>query len=809
MSAIKLPFLNAPMVCLLYMLSAIPGPALGQQTMLEEIIVTAQKREQGINDVGITINVMSGELVQDLGISTAEDLARFTPALNINETAATGVPQYTLRGVGFQDFTTSSSATVGLYFDGVNIPYTVMSRGTLFDLERIEVLRGPQGDLYGRNTTAGQINFISKKPTEELEAGVTGSFGSYETIDIEGFVSGPISEQARGRFAFRTIHSFDGWQKSLTRDDDLGEKNVESLRGILDIDIGQDAHLELSVRYTKDDSENQSPAAIDGTDIGAGLALLPHTPLENYSPDFVTLTSTPPWFTDGKDNKDADWSNTYTSAITGSTFDIRPQRDNELIGVSGRLEWNIGDITVTSLTSYDEFDRREAFEGDGGDFVDTSNINTSKVEAFSQELIISMETDRLTWLAGMYYSNDDVSEMYHFFMPDSFFGNGSIPWGAIPFAFAPILELDTSYEQDTESIAGFAHVEWSVVEQLKITLGARYTSEERTWSGCTFSATDNSLGNFLNLLFGASLGPGDCGTIDDDPNSPNNIFVVANPNDAFQVFTDSIDTKKWMWKAGLDYSFNDDILAYFSASRGFKSGGFNGANSNATTQLLPYRPETLTAYELGTKMTLLDGTMQLNLNGYFYDYKDKQEGDLAVTFVGNIVGLTNIPKAEVLGAEVELDWAPVTGLNLHFGASYIDSEIKEWLAVDPNSVWPEVLYIDAAGAPLAQAPEWSFNGLVSYRWSLNDTLYLELAGDVNYVDESGGVAGPAFRSSDYTIFNVRGGIGSKNEKWRLQVWSRNVTDEYYFPSAFTGNGPNVRYVGMPRTVGVTMQYNFF
>ena len=132
MSAIKLPFLNAPMVCLLYMLSASPGPALGQQTMLEEIIVTAQKREQGINDVGITINVMSGELVQDLGISTAEDLARFTPALNINETAATGVPQYTLRGVGFQDFTTSSSATVGLYFDGVNIPYTVMSRGTLF-----------------------------------------------------------------------------------------------------------------------------------------------------------------------------------------------------------------------------------------------------------------------------------------------------------------------------------------------------------------------------------------------------------------------------------------------------------------------------------------------------------------------------------------------------------------------------------------------------------------------------------------------------------------------------------------------------
>ncbi len=796
---------------ILICLCLFPMHLAAQDTALEEIIVTAQKREQDVNSVGITINVMSGELVRELGIKTAEDLARFTPALNINETAATGVPQYTLRGVGFQDFTTSSSATVGLYFDGVNIPYSVMSRGTLFDIERIEVLRGPQGDLYGRNTTAGQINFISRKPTEEPEAGITAGFSSYQTVDVEGFISGPISEWegASGRLAFKTIHSFDGWQKSLTRDDDLGEKNVEAVRGILDIDLGEQASLLLNARYTKDNSENQSPAAIDGTPIGAGLALLPHTPLENYSPDFVTLSSRPPWFTDGKDARDADWSNSYTSAITGTTYDLRPKRNNELIGISGRLEWGLGDFTVTSLTAYDEFDRREAFEGDGGDFVDTSNINTSTVEAFSQELIVSRETDRLTALVGLYYSNDDVSEGYHFFMPDSQFGNGSIPWDIPPFSSAPILELDTSYEQDTESIAGFAHIEWFLTDRFKLTLGTRYTSEERTWSGCTFSATDNSLGNFLNLLFGASVGPGDCGTIDDDPTSPTNIFVAANPNDAFRVFTETIDTNRWMWKAGLDYSVRDDILVYLSAARGFKSGGFNGANSNATTQLRPYRPETLTAYELGSKMTLLEGSMQLNLNGYFYDYKDKQEGDLAVTFVGNIVGLTNIPKAEVLGAEAELDWAPVAGLNLHLGVAYIDSEIKEWLAVDPASVWPEVLYIDASGAPLAQAPEWSLNAMASYRWPLNDRMYLEIASDINYVDESGGVAGPAFRSSDYSILNVRGSIGGHDEKWRLMVWSRNVTDEYYFPSAFTGNGPNVRYVGMPRTVGATIQYNFF
>ena len=151
------------------------SPVLGQeqQSILEEVIVTAQKREQDINDVGITINVFTGELIRDLGVRSAEDLAKYTPGLNVNETTIAGAPVYTLRGVGFQDFYAGASSTVGLYFDGVNMPYSVMSRGALFDVERVEVLRGPQGDLYGRNTTAGQINFISKKPTEEFEAGVT------------------------------------------------------------------------------------------------------------------------------------------------------------------------------------------------------------------------------------------------------------------------------------------------------------------------------------------------------------------------------------------------------------------------------------------------------------------------------------------------------------------------------------------------------------------------------------------------------------------------------------------------------------
>ena len=759
-------------------------------------------------------------MVKELGISVAEDLAKFTAGLNVNESYPVGVPQYTIRGVGFQNLTTSASSTVGLYFDGVNIPYTVMSRNALLDLERIEVLRGPQGDLYGRNTTGGQINFVSRKPTEEFEAGFTGGYGSYQTFDFEGFVSGPLSPQARGRLAYKTTQAGEGWQKSLTRDDALGEKNTQTARGILDLDISEQGSLQLNVRYARDKSDNQAPAAYDPSTLGLGLALFPYSPLQNYidiasytGPDdllTLPLTARPPWFSDGDDPSQADWTNAYTSPITGITHDLRPRRNNRSLGLSGRLEWQIGSLSLMSLTAYSEFDRAEAFDSDGGAFVDASSRNNTKIEVFSQELILSGETERLNWVAGLYYSNDDAQEQYLLYMADSGFGLGSLPFANAPFVLSPVLELDTRYDQGTESKAVFGHVEWAFTDQFRLILGARYTEEDIDWSGCTFSASDNSLGAFMNTLFGASLGAGDCGIINDDPSSPNSIFAAANPNDAFQVYSDAIATSKAMWKAGLDYRLNDDILLYFTASHGFKSGGFNGAQGNTTSQLIPYRPEELTAFELGAKMTLLDNRLQLNAGTFYYDYRDKQEGDIAVTFVGNIIGLTNVPKSEVRGAEAEVNWAPVAGLDLRFSAAWLDSEVKEWQAVDPFSVWPEVRTIDASGGQLPQAPEWSLNLMANYRWPLSDALYLEVGADLNYAEESPGApgGGVAFGSSDYAILNARLGLGSADEKWRIQAWGRNLADEYYYPSASSGNGPYIRMVGMPRTFGLKLDYSF-
>ncbi len=793
--------------------------ALGTQAVtLEEVVVTAMKREQGANDIGITMNAFSGDLLRDLGVATAEDIAVITPGLTVNETAATGVPLYTIRGVGFQDYSTAASSTVGLYFDEVAIPYTVMSRGAVFDVERVEVLKGPQGDLYGRNTTAGQINFVSRKPTDEFEAEVTVGVANYGVFELEGFVSGPLSDAARGRVAFRTEQSSEGWQKSLTRDDELGEKDISAIRALLELDLNEDASLLLNVRYVDDGSDNRANTAYNGTLIGQGEFNNPYRPLNEYIiPGGANFGQTPPWYSTDN-NEAADWTNSYTSPLTGRTFDLRPQRDNQLFGVSARLEWNFDNMVLTSITGFDNFEREEANDWDGGFFNDSSNINTTEINVFSQELRLSGGDDDFSWIAGLYYSKDDVDEYYHYFMSDSVFGLGSIPFGVGLFAPTPILELDTKYQQDTESYAVFGHVEWQFTERWRFVAGLRYTDEERDWEGCTFVADDGSLAGFLNAQFGATLGPGDCGTIDDDPTSDTFVlFLAGSPqaNNAFPVFRDTISTSKTMGKIGFDFAITDEILTYLTYSTGFKSGGFNGANSNTSQQLLPYKEEELKAIELGLKATLLDGAMQLNAAIFNYDYEDKQEQDRAVTFVGNISGLTNVPESEINGAEIDLQWQVTDSFFLSAGIAYLDSEIKEWNATSNDSFYdfanlqPVVVTFDASGQELAQAPELSYHLLGSYSWELASNWGVELAADVSFQDDTTGGSQPTDATEDYTLIGARVAVSSPDDKWRFLLWSKNLTDEDYFPAAYTGgNGPFVRVMGMPRTYGLSANYRF-
>ena len=768
--------------CLIFLFSALPASVLSQQTALEEVIVTAQKREQGINDVGITVNAFTAAQLENYGVRSAEDLETITPGLTVTDAQPHGVPVYTIRGVGFADYTTSASSTVGLYFDEVNLPYAVMTRGVLFDVERVEVLKGPQGDLYGRNSTAGQINFVSRKPTEEFAGGIKLGYSRFDVIDAEAYVSGPLTDKARARVAVKTTQSAgDGWQKSLSRPGDrLGEYDDIAVRGLLDLDISDNASLFINLHWYEDNSDNMAPTPFDGTTIGLPTSLALPTPGNIV-------------FSEGK-SRAADWSP-----------DLPPKRDNTLKGVSAKLDWDFGGVNLTTISSYDKFDRDETFDPSGVGFEDADVLNTTDLEVFSQEIRLSSNNDsNLYWLVGAHYSWDDMSESYILFMDESFFAF---------FGNPPGLDIDTAYDQTTEAFAGFGHIEYEFATNFRLTLGARYTDEKREWSGCTYDTGDGSLGALWNFILTpfvmipqgfpdpGPLLPGGCGIYDERAGSPT-FGQLA-------VFSDEISTDRWMWKVTLDYSPVEDVLLYGTVSKGFKSGGFNGAAAQTHTQLLPYTAETLTSYEAGIKSALFDGRLQLNLAGFYYDYEDKQEPTVAVTPVGNISGLTNVPESEAAGVELEAHWLVTTGLTLDLGVAWLNTEIKEYEAVDElASAWPNEVRFDASGSDLGNSPPWQVNGTLTYEWPVSSGLNMKVAGDFSYKDDNDGARGVQPPISDYFLVNARAGISAADDRWSVTVWGRNIFNHEYWLSTSTSNCCFVRMNGMPATYGVSLDYNF-
>lgn len=751
--------------------------ALSAQT-IEEVIVTAQKREEGVNDVPIAITALSASTVSDLGLRSMEDMAMSTPGLVVNQTSGTGAPAWTIRGVGFQDYSAAASSTVGIYFDEVAYPYPVMATGQFFDVERIEVLKGPQGDLYGRNTTGGQVGFISRKPTDEFEAGVSLSFGRFSHLEGEGYVSGPLSDDVRGRIAFKTVQRFEGWQKSLSRPgDELGEVETYSVRGIVDWDITPDLTASLNVHYNDDQSDGIASTPVQGELLGLGRTLRGSgTPFDD-----ATIYRT-------GDNEAADWTNGPGNAL-------RPKRDNQLFGFNLKMNWDIGNFTITSVTGYDKFERDEANDWDGSDLLDSSNINVTDIEVFSQELrIASTIGENISWLAGLYYSFDDIDEDYNYFFGEGIFG---------------IAQLDTNYRVETDSIAAFAHAEWDINEQFGVNVGARFTSEDREFDGCTNDASPPDLAvpglnlrDFLVLVlppFISQIDPNACGVLDLET------FTIPD------TLLAEVSANEWMWKAGVDYRPTDDILTYFNVSKGFKSGGFNGANLNTVQQLGPYDIEELTSFEVGVKATLLDGTMQLNGSFFYYDYENKQERGRAVTPVGIISGLVNIPESEVYGAEAQLLWYPTDRWSIDTSVSWLDTEIKEYDAVQASSTLTNIVTSDASGLDVANAPKWSGNITMGYEFPLSNGLVLRPAFDIIYRDA---VAGAPFQPEqgreDYTLVNARVGLySSANDRWNITAWSRNLFDRDYYVSAFGGgNVWFVRTNGMPRTFGMSIDYRF-
>lgn len=767
---------------------SIPAIAQTAAVSLEEVVVTAQRRSENMDSIGISIAAFGEDQLDDLGFAEVGDVALMTPGVNLTETGVTGVPVYTIRGVGFDDYSSNSSSTVGIYLDEVSLPYPTMTRGPQFDLERIEILKGPQGTLYGRNTTGGAINLISNKPTQDFEAGFTLGYGRFDTLQAEGYVSGGLSEAVRGRLAASYSQSDEGWQRSSSRPGDtLGEVDRWAVKGALEFDLGDAASVLLRAHSYQDDSDNPAPQYF------AYVPLVPE--LAEYFPP-----PDPADQPDLRDNRSADWSGEFT-----------PQRDNRGEGISATLNWDFGNVQLTSISAYEGFERLESNDWDGTSIENLDVVFDTEIEVYSQELRLAGDIgSNVNWVAGVYYSKDSVSESWLAKGSEATIYQGV--FGAV----------DTRYEQDSETLAGFGQLDWQFTDTLRATAGLRYTEEERDFSGCSYDV-DGGLSFLYSqvdlgpipgfadhfFLSSSALGPGDCVTID-TASASYEIDPVTGETSAYSgesgVFRDSEDYSNVSGKLGLDWTPNDDTLVYASISRGFKSGGYNGAGVSTWGQLEPYSEEELTAYEVGVKASLAERSVNLRAATFLYDYSDKQIiGVVADDVFGLLTQIVNVPESDIWGAEAELEWQASEGLYLRAGASWLDSEVSDFIGLDGTGT-----VTDFEGRDLAQMPQWQFTGQAEYRTAISDTLYARVGLDVSYSDEYQSAIDPAdiYHIPSYTVWNARVGIGSEEGAWEVLLWGRNITDEYYYTSANISNDYWFRATGAPMMWGVQLTMDF-
>ena len=758
--------------------------AMAQGGMLEEIVVTANKRQQSINDVGLTVTAMSGQAIQNRQITNPEEFAAIIPGLALAPSSH-NTPVYTLRGVGYNADALAVYPAVSLYLDEAPLPFPVLGGRTLFDLERVEVLKGPQGTLFGQNSTGGAINYIAAKPTAEPEGNIEVGYGRFNEFTANGFVSGPISDRTGARLAF-DYRDRDQWQRSYTRDDEIGGQEYVAARLILESSPTDRLSLSLSLNGSIDKSDPQAKQTITIIPSAAGA---PTEDEANY-----------PLIPDN-DARLADWSP-----------DPYPEGDRKMMQGSLRIDYDITDtVTLTSLSTYNRLDQDPVTDLDGGapQFADNPK-DEGEMRTFNQELRLSNASApgaSLRWTLGANYDTAEIKEDQHIAYADNSLSNAAN-------LFINISGIDS--EADIENYAVFGNVEYDISEDLTLRAGARYTDTTNDTYICGYSPGDGQVAELFTLLGEIftgqriELGPRDCYTLNDQ-------LLPGEPFE-FKLSEDNVS-----WKVGADYRLNMDTLLYVNVSEGYKAGSFPAITASVQSALIPATQESVLSYELGTKATLLDGRMQANAAVFYQEYEDKQiQGTLKDELFGLLQQLQNVPESRILGAETDVSWVPVDGLTLTGSVSYLDTEVEKFESTD---IYGDDQ--DFSGDRLPFAPEWTVVLDVDYRAPLGPRGEFELFMGFTYnhrTDADAYIGGSRIPLPDradirtlyerpfiidgYTTVDARLGLQMLESGLTITAWGKNLFDEFYATNLVSNSDVVMRMVGQPRTYGVTVSYDF-
>lgn len=774
--------------CLASTSMAADGAAQGASASdsLEEIVVTAQKREQNINDVGLTVTVLGGDALKAKRIETLADLASAVPSLSYTN-SPNGTPVYTMRGVGFYESSLGAYPTVSIYVDEVPLPFPAMTRHSSFDLERIEVLKGPQGILFGQNATGGAINYIAAKPTSEFHAGMDVSYGRFDEISAEGFVSGPLTETLQARFSGR-VERADGWQYSNSRS---GDSNGET-----DNYMGR-----ILLAYTPTDSMRfllNVNGWVDKSDTQAIQLLSFNVQWPGFEDPLLGQQELSP-----KKPRASDWTPGYTSA------------DNHMSQASLRADFDFGPgLTLTSLTSYDDYDQNQSDDGDGMSLV-TLDLpgDAGTITSFTQELRLSNgAAGPMRWLIGANMERSDTNQVVDLEYPNSS-TNDALGLG---FGY-PIDQAHYFTDQNIRNYAAFGNIEYDIRDSLTVKLGARYTDSSDKAKSCNadLSGAPNNVGAFFyDVQLQGAFGPyqtGDCFIINDQAET-----IGGIPPGSPGLFQQKLDEDNVSWRVGLDFKPDAGQLFYANIAKGYKAGSFPTVSGSGFVQYLPVTQESVLSYEAGFKLSLLNRSLQLNGAAFYYDYKDKQLRSKLPTFFGILDVLQNVPKSSVKGVELEATARVLTNLSLSAAVTYLDTEIKDYAGTNAAGVED-----DFSGSEIPYTPKWQAGANIDYTIPLQGGASLFMGASANYRASTDSVVGgsinPAsasvqdvklFEIGSYTLVDLRAGWKSADDHLTVSLWGKNVTDEYYWNNVVSVFDSIGRYVGKPATYGVgfSMRY---
>ncbi|NIB43889.1 TonB-dependent receptor [Pseudomaricurvus alkylphenolicus] len=733
----------------------VAGLAVNTTAMqLEEVVVTAQHRAENVQDVPIAVSAIGGEELAKADIFDAGSIAARVPGLSYAEfSPGQGLPS--MRGISSADDGAGLDNSVSLFLDGVYIGRAAAINFDMFDLERLEVLRGPQGTLFGRNAIGGAISVVTSKPTDEFTAKLGATVGNEGILRYQGLVSGGLTDNLAGKISV-THREHDGYVKNLLLNKDQQDEDQTSFRGQLRWELDGSEWL-LSADYMEDDRE----------DMG-------RTPVVDRAPLTAIMAAN-------------GGGGPRETTAPGDGFS---KREASGISLQGDIDFDSGVFTTITSFRNAETDWEMASIGAplgviGIPFDEVIDDIVEDIDTFSQEFRWTSTLDgNFNYTVGLYFLQEETKRKEQFKTTAPSIAAGPTPFVVTTLSDGSIIGNEISItENETTSYAIYGQGTWELNEYWSITLGARYTVDEKDYRAtsvnCGLDLTGTEFENF----------PG-CEGVGGSLAIINEAFTVT-PSDEWGDFSP---------KLAVEYHPNDSTMIFASASKGFKSGGFAGSQGVKAAASQSVDPEIAWNYELGFKSDLLDNSLRLNMTAFYTDYEDLQIvrfGRVNPTDPFGTFLTTNIGEAVIQGVELEFTWNLSENFQISGNHAYLDTEADDFVINGQ----------DLSGTDLRQAPENSSSLLLNYNLDTDVGGFdfrLEYTHTdrqiTDYLDQRTSI-------DEVELFSARIGWVSVDEKWDVSVWGKNLKDDDYISHTYTVGPGIIGTWGAPRTVGLTVNYN--